>query len=74
MGQDFVTGGGGEHSHLTGSGISRSLEVGMEVKREGKASRERDAGIGHETTVRERHDLGLGGRIRRLRQCHPRRP
>ena len=39
-----------DQSYLEGSGVSRSLEVGMEVKKKGKASRERDAGIGHETT------------------------
>ena len=39
-----------DQSYLEGSGISRSLEVGMEVKKEGKATRGRDAGIGRETT------------------------
>ena len=47
---EFVTGAGGEHSTLQGSGMSRSLEVGMEVKKEGKATRGRDADIGRETT------------------------
>ena len=39
-----------DQSYLEGSGISRSLEVGMEVKKEGKATPGRDAGIGRETT------------------------